>query len=70
MSKKDKNQNPNNVVAFLARCPVENCCHKAERSAFCNEHFHWFKQGLVNRKGEKPKDFDRKYQAYIKKQAA
>ena len=29
----------------------------------------WFKAGLVNRRGEKPSDFDKKYQAFLRKQA-
>ncbi|MCC7405398.1 MAG: hypothetical protein IT288_13450 [Bdellovibrionales bacterium] len=56
-----------NVVSLPERCPVEKCGKKPTRSAFCEEHFHWFKEGLVNRKGEKPKDFDKKYQHYLKK---
>jgi hypothetical protein len=53
-----------NVVA-MSMCPVEKCGKKATRDAFCPEHFAWFKEGLVNRAGEKPKDFDKKYQAYL-----
>lgn len=64
-----KNQPPpqGNVVAMPARCPVQECGKKAERSDFCGEHFLWFKEGLINRKGEKPKDFDKKYMAYQKR---
>lgn len=54
----------NNVVT-MAICPVEKCGKKAARSEFCAEHFLWFKEGLINRAGEKPKDFDKKYQAYL-----
>jgi hypothetical protein len=25
----------------------------------------WFKEGLVNKKGQKPTDFDKKYQAFM-----
>ena len=55
------------VITLGSQCPVEGCKHKAERSAFCTEHFVWFKEGLVTRQGEKPKDFDRKYQAFLQK---
>ncbi len=59
---------PNNVVDMPKRCPV--CTGKSERAGFCGEHFSWFKEGLVNRKGEKPNDFDKKYQNFMRKQAA
>jgi len=57
---------PNNVIEMPKACPV--CGGKAHRAGFCNEHFLWFKEGLVNRKGEKPKDFDKKYQHFMRKQ--
>lgn len=68
---KDKKPNNNgggdNVVS-LTVCPVEKCGKKASRAEFCNEHFQWFKEGLIARNGEKPKDFDKKYQAYLLRQ--
>ncbi len=68
VKKKKKNNKPANVVELPQRCPV--CDGKSTRASFCDEHFQWFKMGLVNRKGEKPKDFDKKYQAYMRKKAA
>lgn len=71
MSEKKEKQNnpiPNNVVAMPKRCPV--CGGKDQRAGFCEEHFMWFKEGLINRKGEKPKDFDKKYASFMRKQAA
>jgi hypothetical protein len=53
-----------NVVS-LSICPVEKCGKKASRMEFCEEHFAWFKEGLINRSGEKPKDFDKKHHAYM-----
>lgn len=53
-----------NVVA-MSLCPVEKCGKRAARAEFCDEHFAWFKEGLINRSGEKPKDFDKKFQAYL-----
>lgn len=67
---KNKENKPSNVIALPERCPAEGCSKKAERSAFCNEHFEWFKEGLINRQGERPKDFDKKHQAYMLKKAA
>lgn len=71
MSKEKKgspNNNPNNVIEMPKQCPA--CSRKATRAGFCEEHFVWFKEGLINRKGEKPKDFDKKYQNFMRKQAA
>lgn len=59
-----QNNNENNVV-HLSRCPV--CSGKPVRAGFCEEHFHWFKFGLVNKKGEKPVDFDKKFMAFEKR---
>lgn len=54
-----------NVVALPTTCCVEKCGKKGDRLNFCNEHYMWFKEGLVNRKGEKPTDFDKKYQDWL-----
>lgn len=70
MAKENKGGAPQgggNVVS-LAICPVEKCGKKATRSEFCDEHFKWFKEGLITRGGQKPKDFDKKYQAYLMRQ--
>lgn len=66
---KDKKNPPakgsgDNVV-HLSRCPV--CGSKPEKAGFCGEHFAWFKFGLVNKKGEKPIDFDKKFMAFQKR---
>lgn len=53
------------------QCKAEDCKHKPDRAGFCNEHFAWFKWGLVTAAGAKARDFDKKYQGYknLKKQA-
>ncbi|NQZ00632.1 MAG: hypothetical protein HRT45_08190 [Bdellovibrionales bacterium] len=61
-------QQGGNVVALPTECPAEGCGKKPKRSAFCEEHFVWFKEGLINRKGERPKDFDKKYMAFQMRQ--
>ncbi len=60
-----------NVVA-LTRCTAQGCTKKQELMTFCGEHYDWFKFGLINNKGERPTDFDKKFMAYQKrkKQAA
>lgn len=69
MAKENKpnNNNANNLAHLPSRCPVDGCNKKAERSEFCSAHFDWFKEGLVTREGHKPKDFDKKYQAYMRR---
>jgi hypothetical protein len=52
------------------RCPVAECKSPVKRMHFCEEHFFWFKDGLVNKHGEKPTDFDKKFQNYKRKKAA
>lgn len=54
---------PNNCIA-------EGCKAKSNRLNFCNEHYDWFKQGLVTKAGARPTDFDKKYVNYMKKKAA
>lgn len=52
------------------RCLAENCKKSMERMHFCAEHFLWYKEGLINKRGEHPSDFDKKYQNYIHKKAS
>jgi hypothetical protein len=60
-----------NVVSLTpGTCCVEKCTAKADRMSFCKEHYTWFKEGLVNKKGQKPTDFDKKYQAYMMRKRA
>jgi hypothetical protein len=65
--KKTKGETPKVVdnVATLARCPV--CGTKPHKAGFCSEHFMWFKFGLVDKKGQKPLDFDKKFLAFQKR---
>lgn len=48
-------------------CPVDGCSEPVKKMHFCKEHFVWFKEGLVNKKGERPTDFDKKYQHYLRR---
>ena len=60
----------NNVVPMNTTCCVEKCTSKSDKMNFCKEHYMWFKEGLVSRKGEKPTDFDKKYQAFMMRKKA
>lgn len=52
------------------RCCAEGCKETQKKLTYCNEHFVWFKEGLINKKGERPNDFDKKYQHFMRKKAA
>lgn len=66
-AKKKQTQAPSNVAYLPQSCPAEGCSTKPKRAGFCQEHFEWFKFGLITKKGEQAKDFDKKYQTYIHK---
>jgi hypothetical protein len=73
MADKKPNLVPNNVVSLAdARCQSEGCKAKAKRASFCDEHFEWFKAGLITKEGKPASDFDKKYQHFLsaKKKAA
>lgn len=60
-------QVPQNVVALGAnKCQSEDCKKAPDRAGFCNEHFAWFKAGLITKEGKKASDFDKKFYHYTK----
>lgn len=61
---------PQSNVIPLTRCSAEGCSKKTDHANFCNEHYDWFKFGLITRDGKRPSDFDKKFQAYKKNRAA
>ena len=65
---KHKAQQPvsNNVVAMPTQCGCEGCKKKADLMNFCQEHYDWFKFGLITKEGKRPTDFDKKFSAYTK----
>lgn len=68
-TKKNKGQKPQGqVVQLPLQCVFVECKDKPKRLNFCSDHFAWFKEGLVTRDGEKAKDFDKKFQAYSRRQ--
>jgi hypothetical protein len=62
--KKSAGGGDNNVTG-LGNCRSEKCSKKEEKMGFCPEHYAWFKAGLLTKTGQKPPDFDKKYQAYV-----
>ncbi len=68
---KVQKQIPGNVVNLTAHmCTAESCKAKPERAGFCGEHYTWFKEGLLTLEGQKAKDFDKKYHAFLRRNAA
>lgn len=60
----------NNVVSLQSmKCKAEGCKKKPERADFCSEHYLWFKEGLITAEGYHAKDFDKKYQIFLKHQS-
>lgn len=66
----DKKAQPQPAAQVISlhpdRCKAEACKAKPSRANFCNEHFTWFKQGLITLDGQYAKDFDKKYQQFMK----
>jgi hypothetical protein len=72
MSTKLKHQaagGESNVIS-MNKCTEEGCSKRADLMTFCNEHYAWFKYGLITKEGKHPVDFDKKLQAYKKTRAA
>ena len=59
----------NNVIP-LSKCKEASCKKKSEKLEFCDEHYSWFKFGLLTKEGKRPTDFDKKFQAFTKFRAA
>jgi hypothetical protein len=59
----------NNVIKmFSDQCSAEGCTKKSSRAGFCDEHYLWFKEGLITIQGRKAKDFERKIERFMEKQ--
>lgn len=64
-------QMPSNVISLsAAKCCAESCKSKPSRAGFCEEHYMWFKEGLLTMEGYKAKDFDKKYHAMLRRKVA
>jgi hypothetical protein len=60
---KDQNKGGGQLVTLPQKCKAESCSHKDKRYGFCDEHFMWYKEGLITKEGIKVIDFDKKMQA-------
>ncbi len=78
MAQKLKHQDPKEnqgapkapVSNLPTACKADGCKKKAEKMDFCSEHYDWFKWGLITKNGQKPIDFEKKYQSYMKHKKA
>jgi hypothetical protein len=50
------------------RCKADGCNKKSSRADFCEEHFEWFKMGLITKEGKRAADFEKKFQQHINHQ--
>lgn len=74
MAKENKQPNtnpaPGKVLELPKKCKGEGCSKKDSKAGFCEEHYMWFKEGLVTKEGVKVSDFDKKWQALQRRKAA
>jgi hypothetical protein len=60
-------QMPSNVIPLKpVKCLEEDCKKSPARAGFCDMHYEWFKFGLITIDGYKAKDYDKKYQIYLR----
>jgi hypothetical protein len=60
-------------VVGAQHCKCDGCKKPESKFTFCNEHYEWFKFGLITKMGKKVGDFDKKhdhYMAYLDRQKA
>ncbi len=73
-SNSEVQNNPNAGAKVIpigsSTCVAEGCKSKSARANYCAEHFVWFKEGLINREGQRVPDFDKKFQAFSRRKAA
>lgn len=66
---KVQTQVPQKVISMDDyRCHSEGCKAKSTKAGFCDEHFAWFKAGLITKEGAKAQDFEKKYYQYMASQ--
>ena len=66
MADKNAPKKESNVISLAdSKCVAEGCKHKSARAGFCNEHYTWFKEGLLTIEGYHAKDFDKKHALYM-----
>ncbi|MCB0394702.1 MAG: hypothetical protein KDD25_09085 [Bdellovibrionales bacterium] len=49
------------------KCAVGDCKTRPSKAQFCSDHYVWFKEGLITKEGQRAKDFDKKYQHFLRR---
>ncbi len=66
-----KFKKPEMTVVGAEGCKCDTCKKPQDRFTFCNQHYEWFKFGLITKEGKKVSDFEKKfdhYTAFLEKQ--
>ena len=66
-----KGKKPEQIASGIDHCKCEGCKNTQSRFTFCDNHYEWFKFGLITKEGKKVGDFEKKwshYEAYIERQ--
>ena len=70
MAKENKSPQAKGPQTSTDFCVAEGCKKSVERMHFCQEHFEWYKEGLIDKRGSRPSDFDKKHQLWLRKKIA
>ncbi len=60
-----KNQQQAPQAVERSHCKADGCKKGVEKFGFCMEHYDWYMSGLLRGDGQKPIDFEQKYQQYM-----
>jgi hypothetical protein len=60
-----KGKKPVMEVVGAEGCKCGGCKKPQARFTFCDEHYEWFKFGLISKVGQKVPDFEKKYDHYV-----
>ena len=59
------------AIEGVDSCKCAGCKKHQARFSFCDDHYEWFKFGLITKEGKKVMDFDKKlshFEHYVEKQ--
>ncbi len=66
-----KGKKPEMTVVGAEHCKCNGCKKPESKFTFCDEHYEWFKFGLITKTGTRVSDFDKKqghYMAHVERQ--
>jgi hypothetical protein len=68
-AKPDKSKSQGGGDVLILKCACDGCTTRPTRAQFCDSHYLWFKEGLITKEGHKAKDYDKKYQHFMRRSA-